>query len=182
MFKNVLLFSIITSLAQLSVAQDKEKTKVNWYSFEEAIAMQVNEPKKIFVDVYTDWCGWCKVMDKNTFSHDRVAEYLNNNYYPVKLDAEQKEDITIGNKTYKFVPQGNRGYHELAAVLVNGKLSYPTVVFLNEKLTVVGYQPGYRKPKQMDEMIRYYGENAYLDKSYEEFIAEYTSPIKESDK
>ncbi|NBC84210.1 MAG: DUF255 domain-containing protein [Bacteroidetes bacterium] len=163
-----------------AIAQDKQNTQVNWYTIEEAVELTQQEPRKIFVDVYTDWCGWCKVMDKNTFSHDLIAEYLNNNFYPVKLNAEQKEDIELGDKVYKFVDKGQRGYHELAATLMNGKMSYPTVVFLNEKLQIIHIQPGYNKPKAFDEMARFFGDDHYLDKSYEQFIADYNSPIKQN--
>ena len=62
--------------------------KVQWMSFEEAVAKNKLEPKKIFVDVYTDWCGWCKKMDAGTFNNPVVAKYLNEKYYNVKLDAE----------------------------------------------------------------------------------------------
>ena len=85
---------------------------VKWYTIQQAIELNRKEPKKLVIDVYTDWCVWCKVMDKNTFGNTIIAEYLNQKYYPVKFNAEQKENITIGNNTYKFVAQGKRGYHE----------------------------------------------------------------------
>ena len=68
-------------------------------------------------------------MDKATFQNAEVAAYMNANYYNVKFDAEQKESVTILDNTFKFIPQGNRGYHELAAALLNGKMSYPTVFY-----------------------------------------------------
>ena len=108
-------------------------------SIEEAYALTLTEstPKKIFIDVYTDWCGWCKRMDKATFQNPEVAAYMNEHYYNVKFDAEQKESIEILGNTFEFVPQGSRGYHELAAALLNGKMSYPTVVFMNPKFEML---------------------------------------------
>ena len=67
-----------------------QETPVKWMSFEQAIEKSKTEKRKIFIDVYTDWCGWCKVMDKNTFSETQVAKILNEMFYPVKLDAEQR--------------------------------------------------------------------------------------------
>lgn len=78
------------------------ETKVRWYSWDEAVKANTLKKKKIFIDVYTDWCGWCKTMDRETFSNDDVANYLNENFYPVKLNAEQKEDIYFGQDTFRF--------------------------------------------------------------------------------
>lgn len=87
------------------------------------------DKKKIVVDIYTDWCGWCKRMDASTFQDPKVIKAINKNFYAVKFNAEQKEDINFKSKVYQFVPQGNRGYHSLAAEITQGRLSYPTFVF-----------------------------------------------------
>src|SRR5690606_16504737 len=116
MKKNLYLFLGIFLLlgVQTSIFAQNE-AKLQWYSMEEAVKLNEKNPKKFFIDVYTDWCGWCKVMDQRTFSHPVIASLINKYYYPVKLNAEQKQDIVLGDKTYKFVAQGSRGYHELAA-------------------------------------------------------------------
>ena len=79
--------------------------KIQWMSIEEAYALTLSEenPKKIFIDVYTDWCGWCKRMDKATFQNAEVAAYMNANYYNVKFDAEQRESVVILDNTFKFI-------------------------------------------------------------------------------
>src|SRR6185295_7853223 len=92
---------------------------IKWMTFEEAVEKSKTEKRKIFIDVYTDWCGWCKVMDKNTFPDPEVARLLNEKFYPVKLDAEQTADITFRGTTFKFIAQGNKGVHQLAAALLN---------------------------------------------------------------
>ncbi len=150
---------------------------VNWYTFEEAVEMNKKEPRKIIVDVYTDWCGYCKVMDKNTFSNKTVAEYMNARYYPVKFNAEQKEDITFNEKTYKFVAQGSRGFHELAAALLSGQLSYPSVVFLDEQIRIIHVQKGYVQAKPFDEIIKFIGGNHFKTESWEDWKASYKSPL-----
>ena len=93
----------------------EENVEVNWMSFEEAVEASKKTKKKIFIDVYTDWCGWCKVMDKNTFSQNDIAKYLNDNFYSVKLDAEGEGDITFKDHTYKFIAQGKKGAYKLHA-------------------------------------------------------------------
>ena len=145
--------------------------EVSWLSWEEAVQMARTEaqPRKMFIDVYTDWCGWCKKMDKDTFQNAEVAAYMRENFYMVKLDAEQKEPIEFGGKTYKFVPSGRRGYHELAAALLQGRLSYPTVVFLDEDLKMLSPVPGYQKPDAFLKIARYFGENIYRDTTWEAY-------------
>lgn len=155
----------------------QEEVTVNWVSFEEAVELSKKEKKKVFIDVYTDWCGWCKVMDKNTFSQPVIAAYLNENFYAVKLDAEQEEDITFRDHTFKFVPSGNRGYHELAAALLNNKLSYPTVVFLDEEFNMIQPLPGYQKPDQFEMIVKYFGSNGYKTTDWSKWQEEFKSAL-----
>ena len=154
----------------------EENKKVQWISFEEAVAKARVTPKKIFIDVYTDWCGWCKRMDANTFSHPDIAQYMNENFYCIKFDAEQKEDVVLGNQTFKFVPQGPKGYHQLAAALLQNKMSYPTVVFLDEGFNMITPVPGYRDPAGMDALLKYFAEDHYKDTDINKFLQEYSSP------
>lgn len=171
MRKSITLLVSIFCIASISAQT------VKWYTIAEAIELNKKEPRKIMVDVYTGWCGWCKVMDANTFNNTIIAQYLNEKYYPVKLDAEQKEDIVIGDKTYKFIAQGTRGYHELAAALLSGKLSYPSVVFLNEQIQIVHLEQGYVKAKPFDMILKYIGGNFYLNQPWETWSTAYTSPL-----
>ena len=140
-------------------------------SIEDAYELTLTEenPKKIFIDVYTDWCGWCKRMDKATFQNEEVATYMNEHYYNVKFDAEQKESIEILGNTFEFVTQGKRGYHELAVALLNGKMSYPTVVFLNRKFEMLSPVPGYQEPAGFMNIAKYFGDNIYLETSWQDY-------------
>lgn len=156
---------------------DSGVEEVQWMSFEEAIEKNKTEPRKIFIDVYTDWCGWCKVMDKKTFSNPLIAEYLNEKYYAVKLNAEQREEIVFNGTTFKYVPQGKRGYHELAAAILNGQMSFPTVVFMDEQARILQPIPGYQKVEQFDQIIKFFGENSYKDQSWDDFRKSYSSPF-----
>ena len=160
-------FIVIALIFTLSVSAQE----VNWISWNEAHELSQTEknPKKIFIDVYTDWCGWCKKMDKDTFQNPEVATYMKANFYMVKLDAEGKEDITYNGKTFKFVPQGRRGYHEFAAALLQGKMSYPTVVFLDEKLGMLSPVPGYQKVEPFMQIARYFGDNIYKEKDWKTY-------------
>ena len=158
---------LLLSLAAITNAQEK----IEWMSMEEAYALTLTEstPKKIFIDVYTDWCGWCKRMDKATFQNPEVAAYMNAHYYNVKFDAEQKESIEMLGNTFEFVPQGSRGYHELAAALLNGKMSYPTVVFMNHKFEMLSPVPGYQEAPQFLKVATFFGDNIYKSVPWEEY-------------
>jgi thioredoxin-related protein len=98
-------------------------------------------------------------MDKNTFANDGIAKYLNEYYYPVKFDAEYRNDIEFNGKVYKFIKTYKGGYHELATYILSGKLSFPSMVFLDENLMVIQSIPGYQNAKSLDMILHYFGEN-----------------------
>ena len=167
--KQIFYFSLIFFITStISVAQE-----INWLTIEEVEVAINNEPRKVLIDVYTDWCGWCKKMDASTFSEARVSRYLSDNFYPVKLDAEQTADIEFNDHTFKFVPQGRKGYHELAAALLNGKMSYPSVVFLNEKFEIIQVLPGYRKADEFLKIAKFIGDDHYLTTSWDDYSSAY---------
>ena len=151
----------IPALAQHaeSLPESAVNSPVKWMTFEQALERSKTEKRKIFIDVYTDWCGWCKVMDKNTFTDPHVAKILNEKFYPVKFNAEQTEDVVFAGNTFKFVPNGRSGYHQLAAALLNNQLSYPTVVFLDEDFRMIQPLPGYQKAPDFHKIIQFIGED-----------------------
>lgn len=177
---NRFLFSLLSTAFLFYIINFNVYTQVKWYTIEEAIEKNKKEPRKIVIDVYTDWCGWCKVMDKNTFSNAIIAEYLNNKFYPVKFNAEQTADVKIGDKVFKYVQSGMRGYHELAVALLQGQLSYPSIVFLDENLGLIYISRGYVQAQQFDMISKYIGENYYKSIKWEEFTNNYKSPIVEN--
>ncbi|MAU25948.1 MAG: thioredoxin [Muricauda sp.] len=161
----------ITLVLTLLFATTISAQEINWLTWEEAVALTKNEgnTKKVFVDVYTDWCGWCKKMDKDTFQNPEVAAYMQANFYMVKMDAEGKEPIEYNGKTFKYVPSGRRGYHELAAALLQGRLSYPTVVFLDENLNMLSPVPGYQKVEPFLQIARYFGDDIYKTQDWKSY-------------
>ncbi len=140
--------------------QELEK-KVKWYSWEEAMELQKTEPRKLMVDIYTDWCHWCKVMDKKTFEKKEIADYLNTHFYPIKLDAEQKADILWAGNKFEYKKAGRRGVHTLAYSLLDGKMSYPSVVFLNEKMERIMISAGFKKAPDFKKELSYIVEEQY---------------------
>lgn len=137
----------------------KSDDGVNWMTWSEVEVALKKEKRKVFVDVYTDWCGWCKRMDKTTFENKEIIKYINKNFYPVKFDAEQKETVTLDGNKYKFIKNGRRGYNQLAADLLKGRLSYPSIVFLNDDLSLIQPIPGYLDANKMEVILTYFAEN-----------------------
>ncbi|MBT8231494.1 MAG: DUF255 domain-containing protein [Saprospiraceae bacterium] len=150
--------------------------KVKWLTWEEALEKNQVEKKKIMVDVYTDWCGWCKKMEKSTFSTNVISEFINENFYPVKFNAEQKADIIFNNKVYKYVGGfGRRGYHELAKEILRGKMSYPTVVFIDSNLDVIQPIPGFQDAKTFEMIMNYFEGNHYQKTPWRQFTMNFKS-------
>lgn len=149
--------------------------QINWLTWEEAQAKNAKEPRKIIVDVYTQWCGWCKKMDKETFAHPDIVKYINKHYYAIKFDAETKTDIQFKDNVYQFVRSGNSGYHQLAAEITFGKLSYPTIVFLDEKLTVLQPIPSYKDPVALDKILKFFAEDYYQTTPWKKYEEMYNS-------
>jgi thioredoxin-related protein len=160
------------------------KDAVKWLTWEEAVEKNKTEKRKIFVDVFTDWCGWCKVMDRNTFTEASVAKLLNEEFYAVKFNAEQTADVVFNNVTFKFIAMGGgKGVHQLAAALLNNQMSYPNFVFLDEEFKIIpvfpGYQslPGYRKPEEFHIFLDFVGNDIYKKMKIDDFQkTEYKSP------
>lgn len=169
------VFSLVVLLVAVSMETEKE-TVVKWLTFEDAIEKAKVEKRKIFIDVYTDWCGWCKVMDKNTFSDPKIAQILNESFYPVKFNAEQREDVQFSGTTFKFVESGRSGYHQLAAALMNNQLSYPTVVFLDEEFRMIQPLPGYQKAEEFHKIVQFIGEDYFKKVTWKDWQSTYKSP------
>ncbi len=170
------LFCVLMGVNSIGWAQEKQESPVVWMSFEQAIEKSKIEKRKIFIDVYTDWCGWCKVMDKNTFSEAQVAKILNEKFYPVKFDAEQTADVLFQGNTFKFVPYGNKGTHQLAMALLNNQMSYPTVVFLDEEFRMIQPLAGYQKTEEFHKIIQFIGDDHYKKMKWADWQAVYKSP------
>lgn len=173
----IMILSGLFHSARLQAQETPAPAGIQWLSIEEAQEAVLEEPRKIIVDVYTNWCGWCKRMDKNTFQNPVIANYINEHYYAVKLNAEQRDSIQFNGRTYRFVKKGRRGYHELAAALLNGKMSYPTVVYLNENLELLQPVPGYMDAVQFEKVIAFFGEDHFRSGSFEDFEAQFESQL-----
>lgn len=151
--------------------------EVNWLPFEKAIELNKKDPKPIMVDLYTDWCGWCKRMDATTYKNSKIVKYINDHFYAVKMDGEGKEDITFKGKKFKFKQQGRTKYHELAAAILNGKMSYPTTAFFNKDEQLIQTIPGYLTEKRFEVILAYFKADAYKKTPWQDFEKNFKSSM-----
>jgi len=142
---------------------------IQWYTLEEAEKLNKTAPKKFLIDVYTDWCGWCKKMDQNTFSHPVIVELLNKYFYTVKFNAETTDTIQFNGAKYINLVRGQRSTHPLALSLLNWRPSYPSIVYFTERLEYLGVIPGYKTPEQMEVILNYIALEKYRTLSLEDF-------------
>ncbi len=145
----------------------ENKEKITWISFEEAVIKSKKEPRKIVIDVYTSWCGWCKHMDAVTYENPEIIKYINQKYYAVKLDAEQKEDIQFKDKKFIYKPEFKA--HELAMSLLNNKMGYPTTVFMDEAFAILAPVAGFIDANSMEPLLKYFGDNSHKTQTWEEY-------------
>ncbi len=153
---------IFISLILLSTVGYSQSIK--WLTFQEAIELNKKNPRNILIDVYTDWCGWCKVMDKQTFNNDTIINIVNKYFYAVKLNAETRDTIYFQNRMFVNENRGGRSPHNLAIALLQGKMSYPNIVFLNKENQLLGAIPGFKKPEDMHPILDYIIKEKYRDK------------------
>lgn len=161
-------FGLLIILAGIVSFTTLKKEKVKWMTVAEMQEAYKKSPRPILVDVYTDWCGWCKVMDRETYGKQAVADYINEYYYPVKLDAETKESFEWNGKKYNY----NTEYksNELAIHLLFGQMSFPSTVFLSAPDAQPAPMPGFLKPGEIEAPLRFFGDGAYKTKNYPQFM------------
>jgi thioredoxin-related protein len=139
---------------------------ISWLTVEEAAAKLQQEQKPVLIDLYTTWCGWCKQMDRKTYSNKQVSAYLSDKFYSVKLDAETHNTVNWEGKTYQFDPQYR--CNMFAVYLSHGRLEFPTTIII-----APGFEPqaipGYMEPKEIEMLVKYFGEGAYRKQSFDDY-------------
>jgi len=163
---SILIFVAITGY-NVS-AQTPERVK--WYTLEEALKLTAEAPRNILIDVYTDWCGYCRTMDAQTFNNPVIARYINQNFYPVKFNAETTETVRFAGHTFEN-PENprntRRSRHPFATAL--GVTGYPTIVYFTGDLRLIAAMPGFMRPEQIEPLLHYIVGEKYLSISLEDY-------------
>jgi thioredoxin-related protein len=161
--KHLTLFFLIF-LSASSFGQVEAALKIKWLKYDDAVKEATKKKKLILIDVYTDWCGWCKVMDKSTFSDQEVIKYGSKKYVFVKLNAEGKETVM-----YKNIPLTEREF----ASKILGVSSYPTTVYVDNKEEIISTVPGYLDAKKFKMVLTYFAEEHYKTTQWSDFEKKY---------
>ncbi|HOY15072.1 MAG TPA: DUF255 domain-containing protein [Saprospiraceae bacterium] len=131
-----------------------KSNEITWLNLEQAEDLENGVKKMYFLDLYTSWCGWCKVMDRETFTNAEIIKYMNEHFHNVKFDAEQKEQATFDGKKYDWVAGGRNGVNQLAVELLQGDLSYPSYVVLDENKKLLKTFKGFMEAESFLQVIK----------------------------
>lgn len=156
----------------------KPATCINWMTIEQAEAAQKANPKKILIHIYATWCRWCKMQDSVTYRNPDIVQYINENYYPVKFNAENKQTVTYKGVKYQYLQDETHLAHDFTRYLLNGKLSYPAIVILGESGNVLDVRHGYQQAYYLEPVLYYYATNAYKIQRYSDYESDFEGKIE----
>ncbi|MEK9136508.1 MAG: thioredoxin fold domain-containing protein, partial [Bacteroidota bacterium] len=137
-----------------------EKGQLKWMSFNEGVAEAKKTGRKVMIDVYTDWCGWCKKMDKDTYADAGVADYLNKKYVAIKLNAESSTKLKYRGQSYTE--------QELSAAF--GVTGYPSIIFMQSDGEPITVYPGYADADKFKTVLSYIAEDHYKTTKFQDYV------------
>lgn len=164
----ILAFSIVFISPPQAYGQKKspvKKTELKWTDMETAIKNAADQDKPVMVDVYTDWCGWCKKMDKEVFNNPDVSESLSKLFMLAKVNGESREKITYKDKKTDGVGIA-QGF---------GIRGYPSLIFLDAKGDLLTLIPGYVDAEKFLPIVKFLGDKHYETMEWEAYLANYNS-------
>ena len=160
--------------------------EINWMSLNDVAEAQKTNPKNVLIDVYTNWCGPCKLMDKNTFSNPDIIRIINKNYYAVKFNAEGNETVKFMNKVFtnpnfdSTKTQRRNSSHQFTQFL--GVNAYPSTLFFDSEMNYLTPVRGYLNPKQIEIYLLLFKDNTYKDvksqDDFDNFIKNFKSQVR----
>ena len=141
-----------------------DKIDLKWKKFDEGLSLAKKEKKNILVDVYADWCKWCKKMDAEVFTNDSIAPYLNKNFVLIKLNGESSEKIKYKGETMNAADFA-RGF---------GVSGFPTVIFLEPDGEAITKVPGFLDAQNFMPIIKFIGDKHYKNMTWPEYVAKHS--------
>ena len=155
---------------------------INWVTMDKALELQKNTPKNIMIDIYTTWCGPCKMLDKNTFTNKDLITFVNANYYAVKFNAEGNESVNYKNRLFEnpnYDPakaKRRNSAHQFSQYL--GVRAFPTIVFLDDNAELIAPIPGYQTVQKIEIYLQLFKDQTYKDINSQEAFNTYYKSFK----
>lgn len=172
-----LMLVLLMAATSLSFAgngnKNEDQSKIHWMTIEQAEQKMKEHPKMVLMDVYTSWCVWCKRLDKTTYNNPDLIKYVNENFYAVKFNAEQKTPIHFMGKEWDYNSQYQ--VNDLAIDLLHGRMSYPTTVIMEKDFKSAEPIPGYLEVPQMESILKYFGDDVYLHEKWADYQKSFKS-------
>jgi len=157
----VFFYSLISlsGTMKTNVKLRSDEGHIQWLNLTDATSSLQSQKKPVLIDLYTDWCSWCKVMDKKTYLNKNVEQYVREKFYAVKVNAESKDALVWAGKTYQY----NRNYkvNDFAVFITHGQLSFPTTIIIPADGSEPQAIPGYLETKDFELIAKYFGEGGY---------------------
>ncbi|HTK81394.1 MAG TPA: thioredoxin fold domain-containing protein [Bacteroidota bacterium] len=163
---------LVFLLLGVSILFAGEKQELKWKTFDAGFAEAKKSNKKIMLDIYTDWCGWCKRLDKDTYGNEKVMDYLNSQYVVIKLNAESATKLNFKDKEYS----------EAGMAQALGATGYPTIVFFDGKGEPITSIPGYVDAERFLPILTFIGDDSYKSMTWEEYTKKSSPDKKTADK
>ena len=172
---SALLIAVVFQAGSL-VAQSTDSA-IKWTSMDEVIKQSKKQKKKIVLELYTDWCGWCKQMNSETFSNDVIVSFVNDNFYALRVNITDRNHADVVSLLTKL--KSLAGSNELYEKVKQGDLHVPTLVILDEGFKVIDSITGFKAARQMEALLAFYATNSYMNAPWSSFQRNYQYSVRD---